>query len=93
MIVLSFCCYCWKRAFLHRRGEGKRALTTYHISLNMTAVMLVVRYSLPQVLKAGAFRRDDRGDLRRHDIGHILLGVKSMVVLLHQVSAAGSKAR
>ncbi len=57
--------------------------------------MLVAFRGIPyrRCWRHGAFRRDDRGDLRRHDIGHILLGVKSMVVLLHQVSAAGSKAR
>ena len=53
-----------EKSFSFTGAKTKRALTTYHIGLNMTAVMLVVR-GIPQVLGTRAFRRDDRGDLRR----------------------------
>lgn len=60
-----------------------RVLLTYHIGLNLTAVMLVVR-RVTQVMGAELSRGADAAISGMAGIGHILLGV-SLVLLLLQI--------
>lgn len=60
-----------------------RVLAFYHIGLNLTAVMLVVR-GVTQVLGADLSRGLDAAISGMAGIGHILLGV-SLVLLLLQI--------
>lgn len=60
-----------------------RVLLTYHIGLNLTAVMLVVR-GVTQVVGAELSRGADAAISGIAGIGHILLGV-SLVLLLLQI--------
>ena len=60
-----------------------RMLLTYHIGLNLTAVMLVVR-GVTQVTGAELSRGADAAISGIAGIGHILLGV-SLVLLLLQI--------
>lgn len=60
-----------------------RVLIFYHIGLNLTAVMLVVR-GVTQVLGADLSRGLDAAISGMAGIGHILLGV-SLVLLLLQI--------
>ena len=60
-----------------------RVLLTYHIGLNLTAVMLVVR-GVTQVMGAELSRGVDAAISGIAGIGHILLGV-SLVLLLLQI--------
>ena len=60
-----------------------RVLMIYHIGLNLTAVMFVVR-GLTQVLAPALSRGMDAAISGMAGIGHILLGV-SMVLLLVQI--------
>ena len=80
-----------EKSFSFTGAKTKRALTTYHIGLNMTAVMLVVR-GIPQVLGTELSAGMTAAISGVAGIGHILLGV-SMVMLLLQIKRAVSKAR
>lgn len=60
-----------------------RVLLTYHIGLNLTAAMLVVR-GVTQVMGAELSRGADAAISGMAGIGHILLGV-SLVLLLLQI--------
>ena len=60
-----------------------RVLAVYHIGLNLTAVMLVVR-GVTQVIGANLSRGADAAISGMAGIGHILLGV-SLVLLLLQI--------
>ena len=80
-----------EKSFSFTGAKTKRALTTYHIGLNMTAVMLVVR-GIPQVLGTPLSAEMTASISGVAGIGHILLGV-SMVMLLLQIRRAVSKAR
>lgn len=60
-----------------------RVLLTYHIGLNLTAVMLVAR-GMAQVMGAELSRGADAAISGIAGIGHILLGV-SLVLLLLQI--------
>ena len=80
-----------EKSFSFTGAKAKRALTTYHIGLNMTAVMLVVR-GIPQVLGTELSSGMTAAISGVAGIGHILLGV-SMVMLLLQIRRAVSKAR
>lgn len=60
-----------------------RVLTTYHIGLNLTAVMLVVR-GVTQVMGANLSKGADAAISGMAGMGHILLGV-SLVLLLLQI--------
>ena len=60
-----------------------RVLVVYHIGLNLTAVMLVVR-GVAQVMGAELSRGADASISGMAGIGHILLGV-SLVLLLLQI--------
>ena len=60
-----------------------RVLTAYHIGLNLTAVMLVVR-GVTQVMGANLSKGTDAAISGMAGMGHILLGV-SLVLLLLQI--------
>ena len=60
-----------------------RVLTAYHIGLNLTAVMLVVR-GVTQVMGANLSKGTDAAIAGMAGMGHILLGV-SLVLLLLQI--------
>lgn len=64
-------------------AKSGRVLLTYHIGLNLTAVMLVVR-GVIQVMGADLSRGADAAISGMAGIGHILLGV-SLVLLLLQI--------
>lgn len=68
-----------------------RVLLTYHIGLNLTAVMLVVR-GVTQVVGTNLSRGADAAISGIAGIGHILLGV-SLVLLLLQIRRSVSDSR
>ena len=68
-----------------------RVLIFYHIGLNLTAVMLVVR-GVTQVMGAELSRGVDAAISGMAGIGHILLGV-SLVLLLLQIRRSVSDSR
>lgn len=68
-----------------------RVLLTYHIGLNLTAVMLVVR-GVAQVVGDELSRGADAAISGIAGIGHILLGV-SLVLLLLQIRRSVSDSR
>lgn len=63
--------------------KTRRVLAVYHIGLNLTAVMLVVR-GVTQVVGTNLSRGADAAISGMAGIGHILLGV-SLVLLLLQI--------
>ena len=63
-------------------------LAVYHIGLNLTAVMLVVR-GVTQVMGADLSKGVDAAISGMAGIGHILLGV-SLVLLLLQIKRSVS---
>lgn len=65
-----------------------RVLAVYHIGLNLTAVMLVVR-GVTQVVGTNLSRGADAAISGMAGIGHILLGV-SLVLLLLQIKRSVS---
>ena len=65
------------------REKTGRVLAVYHIGLNLTAVMLVVR-GVTQVVGANLSKGADAAISGMAGIGHILLGV-SLVLLLLQI--------
>ena len=71
-------------------GTGK-VLVVYHIGLNLTAVMFVVR-GVAQVLKTPLSSGMDAAISGMAGIGHILLGV-SLVLLLLQIKRSVSTAQ
>lgn len=72
-----------EKNFSFTGAKTGRALATYHIGLNLTAVMLVVR-GIVQVLAPTLSSGMNAAISGVAGIGHILLGV-SMVVLLVQI--------
>lgn len=81
-----------EKNFSFTDAKTGRVLAAYHIGLNLTAVMFVVR-GLTQVLAPALSRGMDAAISGMAGIGHILLGV-SMVLLLVQIRrsvAAGRK--
>ena len=72
-----------ERNFSFTSEKTLRVLAAYHIGLNLTAVMFVVR-GLTQVLAPALSRGMDAAISGMAGIGHILLGV-SMVLLLVQI--------
>lgn len=72
-------------------AETGRVLLTYHIGLNLTAVMLVVR-GVTQVVGTNLSRGADAAISGMAGIGHILLGV-SLVLLLLQIRRSVSDSR
>ena len=72
-----------EKNFSFTGAKTGRVLAAYHIGLNLTAVMFVVR-GLTQVLAPALSRGMDAAISGMARIGHILLGV-SMVLLLVQI--------
>ncbi len=72
-----------EKNFSFTGAKTGRVLAAYHIGLNLTAVMFVVR-GLTQVLAPAFSRGMDAAISGMAGIGHILLGV-SMVLLLVQI--------
>ena len=72
-----------EKNFSFTGAKTGRVLAVYHIGLNLTAVMFVVR-GLTQVLAPALSRGMDAAISGMAGIGHILLGV-SMVLLLVQI--------
>ena len=72
-----------EKSFSFTGGKTGRVLLVYHIGLNLTAVMLVVR-GLTQVLLPSISSGMSAAISGIAGIGHILLGV-SLVMLLVQV--------
>ena len=68
-----------------------RVLTVYHIGLNLTAVMLMVR-GVTQVMGTNLSKGADAAISGMAGIGHILLGV-SLVLLLLQIRRSVSATR
>ena len=75
-----------EKSFSFTGASTKRVLTTYHIGLNLTAVMLAVR-GVTQVLGTALSSGMDAAISGMAGIGHILLGV-SLVLLLVQLRRA-----
>lgn len=71
-------------------AKVSRAVTAYHIGLNATAAMLVVR-GIPQVLGIELARGMDAAISGIAGLGHIVLGV-SIVLILLGVKRAVSRA-
>ena len=72
-----------EKNFSFTDAKTGRVLAAYHIGLNLTAVMFVVR-GLTQVLVPALSRGMDAAISGMAGIGHILMGV-SMVLLLLQI--------
>ena len=72
-----------EKNFSFTGAKTGRVLAAYHIGLNLTAVMFVVR-GLTQVLAPALSRGMDAAISGMAGIGHILLGV-SLVLLLLQI--------
>lgn len=72
-----------EKNFSFTGAKTGRVLAAYHIGLNLTAAMFVVR-GLTQVLAPALSRGMDAAISGMAGIGHILLGV-SMVLLLVQI--------
>lgn len=80
-----------EKSFSFTSEKTRRALVTYHIGLNLTAVMLVVR-GVAQVLMPALSSGMDAAISGVAGIGHILLGV-SLVLLLVQLRRSVSAAQ
>ena len=77
-----------EKSFFFTGAKTRRILIVYHIGLNMTAVMLVIR-GVTQVLVPTLSSGMNAAISGIAGIGHILLGV-SMVILLVQIRRSGS---
>lgn len=77
-----------EKSFAFTTAKTRRALVVYHVGLNLTAVMLVVR-GVTQVLGTTLSSGMSAAISGMAGIGHILLGV-SMVLLLVQIKRAVS---
>lgn len=80
-----------EKNFAFTGAKTKRLLLTYHIGLNLTAVMLVVR-GVTQVLGMALSSSMSAAISGIAGIGHILLGI-SLVLLLLQVKRSVSDMR
>ena len=80
-----------EKNFAFTGAKTKRLLLIYHIGLNLTAVMLVVR-GVTQVLGAALSSSMSVAISGITGIGHILLGI-SLVLLLLQVKRSMSEMR
>lgn len=80
-----------EKSFSFTSEKTGRVLVTYHIGLNLTAVMLVVR-GVAQVLMPALSSGMDAAISGVAGIGHILLGV-SLVLLLVQLRRSVSSAQ
>ena len=80
-----------EKNFAFTGAKTKRLLLTYHIGLNLTAVMLVV-WGVTQVLGVALSSSMSAAISGIAGIGHILLGI-SLVLLLLQVKRSVSDMR
>lgn len=80
-----------EKSFSFTGPKTGRVLAAYHIGLNLTAVMLVVR-GVAQVLAPALSSGMDAAISGIAGIGHILLGV-SLVLLLVQIKRGVSETR
>lgn len=80
-----------EKNFSFTGAKTKRLLLIYHIGLNLTAVMLVVR-GVTQVLGVALSSSMSAAISGIAGIGHILLGI-SLVLLLLQVKRSMSEMR
>lgn len=80
-----------EKSFSFTGAKTGRILVVYHIGLNLTAVMFVVR-GVAQVLKTPLSSGMDAAISGMVGIGHILLGV-SLVLLLLQIKRSVSTAQ
>ena len=80
-----------EKNFSFTGAKTGRVLAAYHIGLNLTAVMFVVR-GLTQVLAPALSRGMDAAISGMAGIGHILLGV-SLVLLLLQIKRGVAASR
>ena len=71
-----------EKNFSFTDAKTGRVLAAYHIGLNLTAVMFVVR-GLTQVLAPALSRGMDAAISGMAGIGHILLGVSMVLLLVH----------
>lgn len=70
-----------EKQFSFSRAKTRRVLTVYHVGLNLTAVMLVVR-GVTQVLALNLSNGASAAISGIAGLGHILLGVSLVLVLL-----------
>ncbi len=80
-----------EKAFSFTEEKTARALTAYHVGLNLTAVMMAAR-GVTQVLGTSLSSGMNAAISGVAGVGHILLGV-SLVLILLQVRRSVSKAR
>ena len=80
-----------EKSFSFTNGKTGRILVVYHLGLNLTAVMFVVR-GVTQVLGTALSAGISAGISGVAGIGHILLGV-SLVLLLVQLKGAVAAAK
>ncbi len=79
-----------EKNFSFTTAKTRKAIITYHLGLNLTAVMLVVR-GITQVLESNLSSGLNASISGMAGIGHILLTV-SMVILLLQIRRSVSEA-
>ena len=80
-----------EKAFSFTGAKTGRVLALYHVGLNLTAVMLVVR-GVPQVLGTSLSAGMNAAISGIAGIGHILLGV-SLILMLLQIKRSVSEAQ
>lgn len=90
-MVVFLLLFLLEKNFAFTGAKTKRLLLTYHIGLNLTAVMLVVR-GVTQVLGVTLSSSMSAAISGIAGIGHILLGV-SLLLLLLQVKCSISDMR
>ena len=78
-----------EKAFSFTGAKTGRVLALYHVGLNLTAVMLVVR-GVPQVLGTSLSAGMNAAISGIAGIGHILLGV-SLILMLLQIKRSVTK--
>lgn len=79
-----------EKNFSFTKAKTRKAIITYHLGLNLTAIMLVVR-GITQVLGSSLSSGLSASISGMAGIGHMLLTV-SMVILLLQIKHSVSKA-
>lgn len=70
-----------EKQFSFSRTKTRRVLTVYHVGLNLTAVMLVVR-GVTQVMALNLSSGADAAISGMAGLGHIMLGISMVLVLL-----------
>lgn len=70
-----------EKQFSFSRTKTRRVLTVYHVGLNLTAVMLVVR-GVTQVMALNLSSGASAAISGMAGLGHIMLGISMVLVLL-----------